>query len=74
MNRSLVELDNVSKRFGGFTAVESINLNISEGEFLAIMGSSGCGKTTTLRMLAGLDQPSQGEIRLNGERINELST
>lgn len=74
MNRPLVELDNVSKSFGGFTAVESINLNISEGEFLAIMGSSGCGKTTTLRMLAGLDQPTQGEIRLNGERINELST
>ncbi|WP_417277026.1 ABC transporter ATP-binding protein [Castellaniella sp.] len=74
MNRPLVEMDNVSKSFGGFTAVESINLNISEGEFLAIMGSSGCGKTTTLRMLAGLDQPTQGEIRLNGERINELST
>jgi len=41
-------------------------------EFVAIMGSSGCGKTTTLRMLAGLDKPSEGEIRLNGERINDL--
>ena len=50
-----------------------MNFSIGEGEFLAIMGSSGCGKTTTLRMLAGLEIPSEGEIRLNGKRINELS-
>lgn len=74
MTRPLVELDGVTKRFGDFTAVETMNLDIVEGEFLAIMGSSGCGKTTTLRMLAGLDQPTEGEIRLNGARINELRT
>ena len=74
MTKPLVELDNVTKRFDKFTAVESINLDIGEGEFLAIMGSSGCGKTTTLRMLAGLDQPTEGEIRLNGQRINDLRT
>lgn len=74
MTKPLVELDNVTKRFDKFTAVESINLDIGEGEFLAIMGSSGCGKTTTLRMLAGLDQPTEGEIRLNGRRINDLRT
>src|SRR3546814_7759884 len=51
-----------------------MNLDIREGEFLAIMGSSGCGKTTMLRMLAGLEVPSEGEIRLGGKRINELST
>src|SRR3546814_12160878 len=51
-----------------------MNLDVREGEFLAIMGSSGCGKTTMLRMLAGLDVPSEGEIRLGGKRINELST
>ncbi|WP_440997406.1 ABC transporter ATP-binding protein [Arhodomonas sp. SL1] len=74
MTQPLVEIDGVSKRFGDFVAVERMDLDISEGEFLAIMGSSGCGKTTTLRMLAGLDAPSEGEIRLNGERINELRT
>ncbi|MFT0533530.1 ABC transporter ATP-binding protein [Castellaniella hirudinis] len=74
MSRPLVELDGVSKRFDDFVAVQSMDLNIMEGEFLAIMGSSGCGKTTTLRMLAGLDQPTGGEIRLNGEPINALRT
>ena len=49
----LVVFDNVVKRFGDTVAVERMNLEIHKGEFLAIMGSSGCGKTTTLRMLAG---------------------
>jgi spermidine/putrescine transport system ATP-binding protein len=74
MSRPLVELDRVSKRFDDFVAVESMQLDIAEGEFLAIMGSSGCGKTTTLRMLAGLDRPTEGEIRLNGAPINTLRT
>lgn len=72
MTEPLVVLDNVVKRFGEAVAVERMNLEISRGEFLAIMGSSGCGKTTTLRMLAGLEQPSEGEIRLEGKRINDL--
>ncbi|MFJ3483296.1 ABC transporter ATP-binding protein [Pseudomonas sp. NPDC090202] len=72
MNQPLVVFDNVVKHFGSYVAVERMNLDIHKGEFVAIMGSSGCGKTTTLRMLAGLDKPSEGEIRLNGERINDL--
>ncbi|HXR01945.1 MAG TPA: ABC transporter ATP-binding protein [Pseudomonas sp.] len=72
MNQPLVVFDNVVKHFGNYLAVERMNLEIHKGEFVAIMGSSGCGKTTTLRMLAGLDKPSEGEIRLNGERINDL--
>lgn len=71
---ALVVFDGVAKRFGDFVAVERMNLEIFKGEFLAIMGSSGCGKTTTLRMLAGLEAPSEGEIRLGGKRINELPT
>ena len=71
---ALVVFDGVVKRFGGFVAVERMNLDIRKGEFLAIMGSSGCGKTTTLRMLAGLEAPSEGEIRLAGKRINDLPT
>ena len=66
----LVLFDHVSKRYGPTTAVDSISLEIFEGEFLSIMGPSGCGKTTTLRMLAGLEEPSEGEIQLDGERIN----
>ena len=72
MNAPLVEFDNVVKRFGDFVAVEQMNLQIQQGEFVAIMGSSGCGKTTTLRMLAGLEDPSQGEIRLAGRSIDGL--
>jgi spermidine/putrescine transport system ATP-binding protein len=69
----LVVFDNVVKRYGSFTAVDELNLAIRRGEFVAIMGSSGCGKTTTLRMLAGLEQPSAGEVRLSGRRMNEVS-
>ncbi len=67
-----IVFDNVMKRFGDAVAVDRMQLEVAEGEFLAIMGSSGCGKTTTLRMLAGLETPTEGEIRLNGQRINEL--
>lgn len=69
----LVLFDHVTKRFGPTTAVDSISLQIFEGEFLSIMGPSGCGKTTTLRMLAGLEEPSEGEIQLAGERINNVT-
>lgn len=70
----LVTFDGVIKKFGEFVAVQKLDLEIHKGEFLAIMGSSGCGKTTTLRMLAGLDAPSEGEIRLGGKPINDLPT
>ena len=73
MSTPQIVFENVVKKFDGAVAVERLNLSIKQGEFLAIMGSSGCGKTTTLRMLAGLETPTEGEIRLNGERINELS-
>lgn len=70
----LVSFNGVIKKFGEFVAVKKLDLEIHKGEFLAIMGSSGCGKTTTLRMLAGLDAPSEGEIRLSGKPINDLPT
>ena len=72
MSEALVVFDNVTKRFGASVAVERMNLEIRKGEFLAIMGSSGCGKTTTLRMLAGLETPDEGEIRFAGRRMNEV--
>jgi len=73
-SRPLVSFDGVSKRYGSVVAVHTMNLDIYEGEFLAIMGPSGCGKTTSLRMLAGLEEPGEGEIRLEGRRINEISS
>ena len=69
----LVLFDHVSKRYGPTTAVDSISLQIFAGEFLSIMGPSGCGMTTTLRMLAGLEEPSEGEIQLDGERLNNVT-
>lgn len=72
MSKPLVEFDKVTKRFGDFTAVQDVNFEIKRGEFIAIMGPSGCGKTTSLRMLAGLEHPDEGEIRINGQRVNEL--
>lgn len=71
---TLVSFEGVVKTFGSFVAVKKLDFEIRKGEFLAIMGSSGCGKTTTLRMLAGLEAPSEGVIRLSGKPINDLPT
>jgi spermidine/putrescine transport system ATP-binding protein len=71
---TLVSFEGVVKRFGSFVAVQKLDFEIRKGEFLAIMGSSGCGKTTTLRMLAGLEAPTEGVIRLSGKSINDLPT
>lgn len=68
----LVQFSDVVKRFDDFVAVKKMNLDIHEGEFIALMGPSGCGKTTTLRLLAGLEKPSEGEILLAGKRMNDV--
>lgn len=65
----LLRIASVVKRFGGFTAVDSLSLDIKAGEFFALLGPSGCGKTTLLRMLAGFETPDAGEIHLNGRDI-----
>src|SRR5580765_6949908 len=65
---ALVTLDRVTKTFGGAPVVDDLSLNIRDGEFLAIVGRSGCGKTTTLRMIAGLESASTGTIRI-GDRV-----
>ncbi len=72
MSAPLVVFDKVEKKFDDFTAVKELDFEIREGEFIAIMGPSGCGKTTTLRMLAGLEAPTSGEIRLNGQVMNDV--
>ena len=62
----------VTKRFGGFTAVDDLSLDINAGEFFALLGPSGCGKTTLLRMLAGLESPDSGSILLDGADISHV--
>ncbi len=70
---SLLELQGVSKRFGGLTAVEEVSLRLEEGEILGLMGANGAGKTTLFAMIAGNLQPSSGRISLEGERIDGKS-
>ena len=66
-----VELREVAKRFGGVTAVAGISLQVRQGEFLTLLGSSGCGKTTTLRIVAGFEQPSHGEVLIDGQPVTD---
>ncbi len=65
----MIQFKNVTKRFGGFTAIDDLSLDIFEREFFALLGPSGCGKTTMMRMLAGFEQPSEGTILLSGQDI-----
>ncbi|TVX88039.1 ABC transporter ATP-binding protein [Paenibacillus agilis] len=68
----MIHLENVEKHFAGQPVVHPLSLTIDEGEFLTLLGPSGCGKTTILRMIAGFEQPSSGEIRLDGEDVTQL--
>ena len=67
-----LSLTSVTKRFGGFTAVDDLDLLVERGQFFALLGPSGCGKTTTLRMVAGLEEPTAGRIDLGGKDITRL--
>ena len=67
-----IQLRNLSKRWGSFVGVDKFDLTISDREFLVLLGPSGCGKTTTMRMIAGLETPTDGEIFVDGAKINDL--
>ncbi|ASN38446.1 spermidine/putrescine ABC transporter ATP-binding protein [Arthrobacter sp. 7749] len=67
-----LHLQNISKRFVDFTAVDDLTLTVPSGTFFALLGPSGCGKTTTLRMIAGLEQPTSGSISIGGQDVTKL--
>lgn len=67
-----IELKDLTKSWGPVTAVDGVNLEISDGEFVAILGPSGCGKSTTLFMLAGVYLPTSGDILFEGARVNDV--
>jgi len=70
---AVLSINNVSKRFGDTQVLNDINIAMAEGEFLILVGPSGCGKSTLLNMIAGLEPVSEGEITLDGNRVNERS-
>ncbi|MEU3859842.1 ABC transporter ATP-binding protein [Streptomyces sp. NPDC028722] len=71
-NSGDVRLSGISKTYGSFTAVHPLDLTVPQGSFFALLGASGCGKTTTLRMIAGLEEPTSGTVRLGEEDVTHL--
>jgi len=67
-----VELTHVFKRYGNVTAVQDLNLEIHDKEFMVLVGPSGCGKTTALRMIAGLEEITEGQIKISGKIVNDM--
>ncbi len=68
-----IQLENVTKRFpDGYEAVRDMNLEIKDGEFMILVGPSGCGKSTALRMIAGLEDITDGELKIGGDVVNDL--
>jgi multiple sugar transport system ATP-binding protein len=67
-----LSLRRLTKKFGSVVAVDQANLDVNAGEFLVIVGESGCGKTTTLRLIAGLEQPDSGTIFIGGAPVNDV--
>jgi ABC-type sugar transport system ATPase subunit len=69
-----IQLVKTTKKYGAVTGVDAVDLTIADGEFIVLLGPSGCGKSTLLRMVAGLEDISSGEIRFDGQRVNDIST
>lgn len=72
MGDNILELVNLNKSFGNTQVLKGLNIEIARGEFITILGSSGCGKTTMLRIIAGLEEPDSGKVLLNGNDITSL--
>ena len=72
MKKVIVKLENFSKSYGKKEIIKKIDLDVYEGEFLTLLGSSGCGKTTILRSISGLDFPTTGKVYIDGEDVTDL--
>ena len=70
--KPLIRFENVTKRFGDFTAIDDLTINIYEREFFALLGPSGCGKTTMMRMLGGFETPTEGSITIDGQDMSAV--
>ncbi|MEM6659208.1 MAG: ABC transporter ATP-binding protein, partial [Pseudomonadota bacterium] len=69
---AFISIQNVNKLFGSFQAIKDISMDIGKGEFFSLLGASGCGKTTLLRMLAGFESTSSGEIFIDGQPMSDV--
>jgi putrescine transport system ATP-binding protein len=69
---NFVQIEGVTKRFGSFVAVDDVTLDIEKGEIFSLLGGSGCGKTTLLRMIAGFEDPSEGRVRIDGQDMTDV--
>src|SRR6185369_1660527 len=70
---STLQLNKIDKRFGETQVLRDINVDVAEGEFVALVGPSGCGKSTLLRIISGLEPSTGGDIVLDGKRVNDVS-
>lgn len=68
-HENVLELEGVTKEYGGEPAVSDLSLEVRDGEFMTLLGPSGCGKTTTLRLVAGLEEPDEGVVRISGDEV-----
>jgi spermidine/putrescine transport system ATP-binding protein len=72
MRKNIIEVKNISKKYGSFTAVDNISFSIKEGDFFSLLGPSGCGKTTTLRMIGGFIESEDGDIFIDGRSMQNI--
>ncbi len=73
MSGAILQLENIHKSFGGTPVLQGVTLSVEQGEFITLLGSSGCGKTTTLRIIAGLETPDSGKVLLEGNDVTDLA-